>query len=118
MKSRHNSGAALLPVLLAVFAVVFVLLMVFVSWFFWAGTEVASAYSAKTIASGVFIAGRAPESLVSQELRLIPFLRYSVDKDAGTVTARVMGRHRKAAVYREGLGAAIAHDGAIEALRD
>jgi CubicO group peptidase (beta-lactamase class C family) len=91
--------------------------MAFVSWYLWAGKEVFAAYSAKLLASGVFVAGRTPESIAAQELAPIPFLKYTVDQEGKTATAWTFDGYRKTAVYRDGLGVALAHDGDIEALR-
>jgi CubicO group peptidase (beta-lactamase class C family) len=88
-----------------------------VFWFLRASADLGSAYSAKLLASGVFVAGRTPESIASQELGFVPRLEYTVDREARTVTAWTAPRHKKTAVYREGLGAALALDGGVEALR-
>ncbi len=79
--------------------------------------EIAAAYSAKVLASGVFVAGRRPESVASQELGFLPQLKYKIDREAETVTAWVYPRFKKTAVYRPGLGVALAHDGDIAALK-
>jgi len=89
----------------------------FAAWYVWATAEVGAAYGAKVMASGIFVAGRTPESLAAAEVAFIPFLKYEVDETERTVTVWTLGGHRKTAVYREGLGAAIAHDGDFEALR-
>jgi len=79
--------------------------------------DVCAAYGAKRLASGIFVAGRTPESVASEELGLLPFLRYEVNRKDKTVTAWVFPKRRKTAVYRAGLGVALAHDGDIEALK-
>ena len=89
----------------------------FITWYLWAGREIFAGYSAKILASGIFVAERSPESVAGQELALIPFLKYTVDEDAQTVTAWTFRRSPKTAVYRAGLGSALAHDGDVEALR-
>ncbi|HQN02010.1 MAG TPA: serine hydrolase, partial [Candidatus Hydrogenedentes bacterium] len=86
-------------------------------WYLWAGREVFAAYAAKALASGVFVAGRTPESIASQELAVLPCLNYAVDRENRSVTAWIFGGSRRTAVYREGLGAALAHDGNVEALQ-
>lgn len=88
-----------------------------VMWFLWASADVGAAYSAKLMASAVFVAGRTPESVASEELGIIPFLKYTIDREAKTVSAWTVSQRKKTAVYRDGLGVAIAHDGDIEALR-
>lgn len=89
----------------------------FVFWYVWAGSDVFAAYGAKLLASGVFVAGRTPESIAEQELAILLPLKYEVDRENKTVTAWIFPKHRKTAVYREGLGVALAHDGDIERLR-
>lgn len=88
-----------------------------VAWFLWASADEGAAYGAKVMASAVFAAGRTAESVASQELGFVPFLKYTVDREAQTVTAWTVSRKAKTAVYREGLGATLAHDGDIAALR-
>lgn len=102
---------------LCLLAVVILLAAVLVAWFVWASAEEGAAYGAKLLATGVFVAERTPESVAAAELRFVPFLKYEVDRDARTVTAWTIGNNRKTAVYREGLGVALAHDGQVEALR-
>lgn len=87
------------------------------TWFLWASADVGAAYGAKLMASAVFVAGRTPESVASEELGIVPFLKYEIDREAKTVTAWTLSRRKKTAVYREGLGVALAHDGDVGALR-
>lgn len=89
----------------------------FVCWYVWAGADVFAAYGAKLLASGVFVAGRTPDSVAEQELAILFPLRYEVDRENKTVTAWIFPSRRKTAVYREGLGVALAHDGDIAALQ-
>ncbi|MBN1345623.1 MAG: serine hydrolase [Phycisphaerae bacterium] len=79
--------------------------------------EVGAGYCAKVLASAVFVAGRRPESVVSQELGFLPFVKYEVDREGQTVTAWLSSKCKKTAVYRAGLGVALSHDGDIEALK-
>ena len=103
---------------LCLLAVVVFLFATFVAWFVWASADEGAAYAAKLLATGVFVAERAPESVAKAELRFVPFLKYEVDRDARTVTAWTIGNNRKTAVYREGLGVALVRDGQIGALRE
>jgi len=89
----------------------------FVFWYLWTGKEVLAGYGAKLLASGVFVANRDQESVKTQELALLPWLRYEVDRDARTVTARLFPHHEMTAVYRDALGVALVHGGDIEAVR-
>lgn len=86
-------------------------------WYVWSGREVFAAYAAKALASGVFVAGRTPESIAAQELAVLPRLQYAVDRENQSVTAWIFSNSRKTAVCREGLGAALTHDGDVEALK-
>ncbi len=86
-------------------------------WLLWTSAELGSAYSAKLLASGVFVEGRTPESVRAQELGFVPRLDYTIDPQRKTVTAWTAPRYKKTAVYREGLGVALALDGDVEALR-
>lgn len=86
-------------------------------WLLWTSAELGSAYSAKLFASGVFVEGRTPESIRSQELGFVPRLDYVIDRERKTVTAWTAPRYKKTAVYREGLGVALALDGEVEALK-
>lgn len=49
--------------------------MGFAAWFLWAGADAGAAYGSKLMASGVFVAGRTPESVASQEPGIVPFLK-------------------------------------------
>ncbi len=89
----------------------------FAAWYLWAGKEVFAGYGAKLLASGVFVAGRSAESVAELELAPIPFLKYRIDSENKTATAWTVPGHEKTAVFREGLGVAIAHDGDVDALR-
>jgi CubicO group peptidase (beta-lactamase class C family) len=88
-----------------------------VFWLLWTSAELGSAYSAKLLASGVFVENRTPESIRAQELGFIPRLHYAIDHENKTVTAWTAPRYKKTAVYREGLGVALALDGNIDALK-
>lgn len=87
-----------------------------VGWYLWASAEVGAAYAAKLLASGIFVAGRSPESIATQELGVVPFLKYTVDWEGRSVTAWTL-RGARTAVYREGLGVALAIDREPDALR-
>jgi CubicO group peptidase (beta-lactamase class C family) len=73
------------------------------------------AYKAKILCSGVFVSGRSPDAVLAEletdDLALLRHLRATVDITAGSVTASALGLVRRTAVYREGLGCALALDG-------
>ena len=74
--------------------------------------------AAKTACSDVFVAGRAPEGLLEQEVpSAAAFVSYTIDESAGTATASAFGLASKTAVYRPGLGCALALDTEVAALK-
>jgi CubicO group peptidase (beta-lactamase class C family) len=79
--------------------------------------RVGTGYAAKLLCSGVFVAGRTPESLLAEDLGAFWSLRSSVDRAARTATSAWLGLARATAVYREGLGCALAIDTPLEVLR-
>lgn len=88
-----------------------------VLWLLRSNAGLGSAYAAKILASGVFVAGRSPESMLSQELGFIPRIKYRVNDEEQTLTAWTAPGTEVTAVYREGLGVALALDGDVEALK-
>ena len=85
-------------------------------WFLWETKEVGAGYSAKLMATGVFVLGRTPESVRDGELGFLPFFNYDIDHEGKTVTGWVFPSVKRTAVYREGLGVALALDGDIDKL--
>jgi len=68
----------------------------------------ATGYAAKLLCSGVFVAGRAPESLLAEDLGWFSWLLSRVDRAERTATSDWHGFARSTAVYRDGLGCALA----------
>jgi hypothetical protein len=76
---------------------------------------VGSAYVAHMLCSGIFVAGRTPESVLASDLAaddLAPLRYVSARVDAGArlVTAQVFGLARRTAIYRDGLGCTVRED--------
>ncbi len=71
---------------------------------------IATGYAAKTICSGVFVSGRAPEDVEGDlpDNPLVPLLRTSVDRDEGSVRATLLGAAASTAWFTEGLGCTLA----------
>jgi hypothetical protein len=77
---------------------------------------VAAGYAAKQVASGVFVSGRTPASLLAEELgpvtplerRFASLLDVEVDAAARAVRVSAAGVVRRSAVCREGLGCSLA----------
>lgn len=86
-------------------------------WFLWEMRDVGAGYGAKILATGVFVLDRTPESLLSQELRFLPLFGHEVDRESKTVTAWIFPSAKRIAVYREGLGVALAPDDHFAALQ-
>lgn len=86
-------------------------------WLLWQNREVGAGFAAKVMATAVFVHGRAPESVRWAELRYLPVRGYSVDRESKTATAWIFPSVKRTAVYREGLGVALALDDNLDALR-
>lgn len=86
--------------------------------------RVGDGYAAKIICSNVFIAGRDPDIVLAHDVQapgnpLLRLVRASVDRDAGVVTARILGLFAPGyAVYRGALGCASVPDGDLKAAVD
>ncbi|MBO6716861.1 MAG: serine hydrolase [Rhizobiaceae bacterium] len=83
--------------------------------------RVATGYAAKIVCSNVFIAGRAPDPVLINDVQAPghPVLRLvdiDVDREAGTVSAALFGLFGESvAASREGLGCAAVPDGDVRA---
>lgn len=86
-------------------------------WLVWESREVGAGYCAKVLATGIFVLGRSPESVASQELRFFPLAGYEVNTRAKTVTAWIFPSAKRTAVYRAGLGVALAPDANLSAIQ-
>lgn len=86
-------------------------------WLLQSNAVLGSAYAAKILASGIFVAGRSPESMLSQELGFIPRINYRLNDEEKTLTAWTAPDTEVTAVHREGLGVALALDRDIETLK-
>ncbi|HEY8152957.1 MAG TPA: serine hydrolase [Myxococcota bacterium] len=79
--------------------------------------RVGTGYAAKVLCSGVFVAGRSPESLLAEDLDWFWWVRPRVDLAQRTATSDLLGLSRSTAVYREGLGCALAVGASTRELR-
>lgn len=79
---------------------------------------VGTGYAAKIVCSNVFLAGREPEEVLALDVQatghpLLKLVNVDVDRDAGAVTARLLGAIAPStAMRRDGLGCANVPDGA------
>jgi len=79
--------------------------------------RVATGYAAKVLCSGVFVAGRSQESLLAEDLDWFWWLRSRIDRGERTATSDWLGLMPSTAVYRHGLGCALAVGASIAELR-
>ena len=82
---------------------------------------VGSGFAAKNVCSAVFVSGRAPEDAL-EDLRayrstLLDLVRVVVERNRQTATGSLFGLAGRDAVYREGLGCALAIGASPDALR-
>ena len=83
--------------------------------------SVASAFYAKTLCSGVFVAGRAPRDVIAEDVLAdmsYGLRRWSgtVDREHSSVTASLFGLAERRALYRPGLGCTLVTDTSVAAL--
>jgi len=81
----------------------------------------AAGYYAKVLCSGVFLSGRDPQSVLSEELSLdhplAGWMKASVDRQHGLATASMAGVMWRHALYREGLGCTLDSSVRVDELR-
>ncbi|TCL74970.1 serine hydrolase [Rhizobium sp. BK251] len=86
--------------------------------------RIGDGYAAKIVCSNVFIAGRDAQKVLGEDVQapgnpLLRLIRVSVDRDQGTVTARVLGLFAPGyALYRGELGCVSVPDGDLTAARN
>ncbi len=91
-------------------------------WYAWRVAGVATGFAAKTVCSGVFVSGRAPEAVVAEDIAAyrnpaLALVRVAVDRERGVATARLFGLAERQAVHREGLGCTLAIGASVDALQ-
>jgi CubicO group peptidase (beta-lactamase class C family) len=82
---------------------------------------IGAGFAAKNVCSAVFVSGRAPEDAL-EDLRAyrstpLDLVRVDVARDRQTATGALFGLARREAVFREGLGCALAIGATPDALR-
>lgn len=80
---------------------------------------IGTAYAAKILCSGIFVAQRDAQSLLATDvsadyLSLLRHVDVQVDRGAREVTATLFGIAKRKAAYREGRGCAVIHGGAAQ----
>ncbi|MBS1601205.1 MAG: serine hydrolase [Bacteroidetes bacterium] len=106
-------GRLITKFLLLVLGVLFLL-------FVWKSLPIISGYSAKVVASGVFVAGRPVKEVIRQDLVGFPtkWSSCTVDGKDSSVTASVWGLAKRKAIYRRGLGATLVSGCSEEEIRE
>lgn len=76
-------------------------------------------YSAKNLASGVFVAGRSQQSMEDNDLNFsfIKYVNNKIDYEHGIVKSNFLW-HTSKAVYTEGFGCTLVHDATIDEIRN
>src|SRR5262245_36083088 len=79
-----------------------------------------TAYKAKVLCSGVFVAGRDPQAvleadLAGEGLESLRFMQARVEREPRQVTASLFGLVPRRAVYTEGRGCTLVQDGRVPA---
>ncbi|MBZ5710503.1 serine hydrolase domain-containing protein [Nannocystis pusilla] len=77
----------------------------------------ATGYVAKNACSAVFVAGRDPGRVGAEDLAPQSYVSFTVDREQRRVRASVFGLAARTAVYRDGLGCALAIGAAPESLQ-
>ncbi len=91
---------------------IFLLVILLAAGFYYGGdfykiAKVGCGFSAKTMASGIFISGRDPESILKNELNnpLLDYFDYRIDTTNHSVTFHTLfGLIQRTATFRDGLG--------------
>ena len=84
--------------------------------------QLAAAYKAKLLCSGIFVSKRQPQELLAEDLAVdslwpLRFFKSTIDTKEKTVTVSCAGLGKQTALYRPGLGSTLILDTSIEKLR-
>ena len=106
MKKSTQKWRWILPGLLVVLAIVFITQ--------YPKLTIISGYAAKNLSSSVYLAGRSPASVISDdhEVPLISLAEEEILQNGKAAEATVFGMQKQLAVYREGLGSVLLPKGA------
>ncbi len=85
--------------------------------------RVGSGFSAEILCGGVFVSGRVPEDVKTQDLsgpgyEPLRLFRHTVERDKERVTASLYGLAAQTAIYRQGLGCTLIDGRGEDALRE
>ncbi|RYD82763.1 MAG: class C beta-lactamase-related serine hydrolase [Sphingobacteriales bacterium] len=85
----------------------------------WVSFPIMSGFTAKNMCSCVFVAGRDPKSVETEELGDFPLslAGYIIDSGNRSVTSTVFGMAKKKAIYREGFGCTLVNELSEDAIK-
>jgi CubicO group peptidase (beta-lactamase class C family) len=91
-----------------IWLVALILLMAII-YYLWQVFPIITGLGAKQLCSGVFVAGRDPNHIISNELKFFPISlgTYTVDYANSSATGTLIGLAKKKAIYRPGLGSTL-----------
>lgn len=94
------------------FVLIVVIGVAYLIYAFYPRLDIITGFSAKSMASGVFLAERTQESVVQgdNDFSPIKFTKNSIDLEEKSVTSTIYGLKSIKAIYREGLGAVVIND--------
>ena len=94
--------------LLGVCIITALILFGYGDYYLWKLLSAGAGVEAKMLCSSVFISGRTPESVLSEDLHhRVNYIRLKVDAVNRIVTATAFGVIRRQACFREGLGSTL-----------
>lgn len=104
------------------FGIIAVLFVAAALYFSWQLVLIGTAYKAKVLCSGVFVAkwdphAILPTDLLADDLWPLRYFDAKVDYGSQSVTATLWGMEERKAVYRPGLGCVLTHGASEERLR-
>ncbi|TAH18003.1 MAG: class C beta-lactamase-related serine hydrolase [Cytophagales bacterium] len=86
---------------------------IFLIYFVYTGLQyayIASSYAAKTVCSCVFVSGREPDAVLSEDLYAAPFVKTEIDQDNKSVSTNLYGFAAAKAIFRKGLGCTLVNE--------
>ena len=97
---------------LKVFAVLLLLVLVYLRLEIYPQLDIITGFSAKSVASGHFIDGRTLETIQQgdNDIDKVDWATNTIDENEKSVLSKVYGLKARKAIYREGLGATLIND--------
>jgi hypothetical protein len=97
----------------------FIAVVAYVAFYLSQALPILAGYGAKNLCSCVFVAGRDPQQVISQELgaALVSLGAYEVNMEDSSATGSVFGMSTRKAIYRKGLGCTLVSEISEQELR-